>query len=61
MRNSRHPDKERVRIEFKKSTLNTASNLASSKGESLSDYVERLIEADIAETKRAQWEKPNDA
>ena len=61
MRNSRHPDKERVRFDFKKSTLNTSSNLASSKGESLSDYVERLIEADIAETKRAQWEKPNDA
>lgn len=61
MRNSRHPDRERVRIEFKKSTLNTASNLASSNGESLSDYVERLIEADIAETKRAKWEKRNDA
>jgi len=55
MRNSRHPDRERVRIEFKKTTLNTASNLASIRGESLSDYVERLIEADIADATRKRW------
>lgn len=54
-------DRERVRIDFKRSTLNTASNLASRNGESLSDYVERLIEADIAEVRRTQRDKRNDA
>lgn len=54
MRNSRHPDKERVRIDFRKSLLNEASNLASENGESLSDYVQRVVEADIDESRRKQ-------
>lgn len=56
MRNSRHPDRERVRIDFKKATLNAASNHAAGNGESLSEYVERLIEKDIAACKRERME-----
>jgi len=48
MRNNRNPDRERVRIDLKKATLNVASNLASENGETLSVYVERLLETDIA-------------
>lgn len=54
MRNSRHSDKERVRIEFKKSLLNKASNLASENGETLSDYIQRVVEADIDASRRQQ-------
>jgi hypothetical protein len=54
MRNNRHPDRERVRIDLKKATLNTASNLAAGNGETLSAYVERLVETDIAYRKRTE-------
>ena len=54
MRNSRHPDRERVRIDLKKATLNTASNLAAGNGETLSAYVERLVETDITFRKRTE-------
>lgn len=58
MRNNRHPDRERVRIDLKKATLNTASNLAAGNGETLSAYVERLLEADIAVIRRApSWDE----
>ena len=38
MRNSRHPDRERVRLDFQRATLNEASNLAATNGETLSAY-----------------------
>jgi len=47
MRDSRHPDMRRVRIDFKRKTLNAASNQAASAGESLSEYVQRLIDEDL--------------
>jgi hypothetical protein len=45
MRDNRCPDRERVRIDIKKSTLDDASRNAAENGESLSAYVERLIES----------------
>lgn len=49
MRNNRHPNKERIRIEFNKKTLNLASNYAANNGETLSSYIERLVETDLGE------------
>lgn len=48
MRNEKHPDKERVRIEFNRMTLKAASNFAASNGETLSVYIERLVQDDLA-------------
>jgi len=45
--NNRHPNKERIRIEFNKKTLNAASNIAATKGETLSVYIERLVRDDL--------------
>jgi hypothetical protein len=44
MRDNRKPERERVRLDFKKSTLDAASINAAENGESLSAYVERLVE-----------------
>lgn len=52
MLNNRHPNKERIRIEFNKKTLNLASNYAETNGETLSGYVERLVEIDLAKVTR---------
>ena len=49
MLNNRHPNKERFRIEFNKKTLNLASNYAATNGETLSGYVEWLVETDLGE------------
>ena len=48
MRNEKHPDKERVRIEFNRMTLKAASNFAASNDETLSVYIERLVQNDLA-------------
>jgi hypothetical protein len=48
MRNERHPDKERVRVEFMRQTLNEASKCAAINGETLSEYIERLVSDDLA-------------
>ena len=48
MRNEMHQDKVRVRIEFNRVTLNTASNFAATNGETLSVYIERLVQDDLA-------------
>ena len=50
MRNERHPDKERVRIEFSRKTLNEASNFAATNGETLSVYIERLVQDDLGKS-----------
>jgi len=47
MRNPKHPDREKVRIDFSKSALNAASNIAATKGETLSVYIERLVRDDL--------------
>jgi hypothetical protein len=47
VRNERHPDKERVRIEFSRVTLKAASNFAATNGETLSVYIERLVQDDL--------------
>ena len=52
MRNERYPDKERVRIDFSKNTLNAASNFAATNGETLSVYIERLVKDDLAKVTR---------
>ena len=57
MRNYKHSDRERVRIDLKKTTLNSASNLAAGNGETLSAYVERLVESDLATAKRERCKK----
>jgi hypothetical protein len=57
MRNNRHQDRQRVRIDLKKKTLNSASNLAAGNGETLSAYVERLVETDLATAKRERWKE----
>jgi len=48
VRNEKHPDKERVRIEFNRMTLKAASNFAATNGETLSVYIERLVQDDLA-------------
>ncbi len=50
MRNERHQDKERVRIEFSRKTLKEASNFASTNGETLSVYIERLVQDDLGKS-----------
>jgi hypothetical protein len=52
MRNDRHPDKERVRVEFKRQTLNAASKYAAQNSETLSEYIERLVRDDLAKVAR---------
>ena len=52
MRNERHPVKERVRIDFSRNTLNAASNFATTNGETLSMYIERLVKDDLAKVTR---------
>lgn len=47
MRNPKHPDREKVRIDFSKSALNAASNKARQEGKSLSAYVEDLVIHDL--------------
>ena len=48
VRNERRPDKERVRIDFSRKTLNAASNIAATNGETLSVYIERLVQDDLS-------------
>jgi hypothetical protein len=48
VRNERHPDKVRVRIEFNRVTLKVASKVAGTNGETLSVYIERLVQDDLA-------------
>jgi hypothetical protein len=47
MRNPKHPNREKVRIDFSKSALNAASNKARQEGKSLSAYVEDLVIQDL--------------
>lgn len=47
MRNPKHPDRLKVRIDFSKSVLNAASDKAGSQDLSLSAYVEQLVLQDI--------------
>ena len=47
-----HPDRERVRIDFSRKTLNAASNFATTNGETLSMYIERLVKDDLAKVIR---------
>jgi predicted HicB family RNase H-like nuclease len=49
MRNSKHPDREKVRIDFTRTVLNAASAKASTQGQSLSRYVESLVLEDLKE------------
>lgn len=47
MHNHKRPDKERVRVELLKKTLNAASNKAGAKGKTLSAYIQDLIDTDL--------------
>jgi predicted HicB family RNase H-like nuclease len=49
MRNYKHSDREKVRIDFTKAVLDAASNRASAQGQSLSRYVEGLVLDDLKE------------
>jgi hypothetical protein len=49
MRNYKHPDREKVRIDFTKTVLDAASNRATTQGQSLSRYVESLVLEDLKE------------
>ncbi len=47
MRNPKHPDREKVRIDFSKTALEAASSKAREEGKSLSAYVEGLVVRDL--------------
>jgi hypothetical protein len=47
MRNYKHPDREKVRIDFTRAVLTAASSRASEQGQSLSRYVEGLVIRDL--------------
>jgi hypothetical protein len=47
MRNYKHPDREKVRIDFTRAVLTAASSRASEQGKSLSRYVEGLVIRDL--------------
>jgi hypothetical protein len=47
MRNYKHPDREKVRIDFTCAVLNAASQKAKTQGQSLSRYVEGLVVRDL--------------
>jgi hypothetical protein len=49
MRNYKHPDREKVRIDFTRAVLTAASSRASEQGQSLSRYVESLVIQDLDE------------
>jgi hypothetical protein len=43
MRNPRYQEREKVRIDFSRSVLNAAANLARQQGKSLSGFIENLV------------------
>ena len=43
MRNPRYPEREKVRIDFSRSVLHAAANLAQQQGKSLSAFIENLV------------------
>lgn len=47
MRNYKHPDREKVRIDFTRAVLTAASSRATEQGQSLSRYVEGLVIRDL--------------
>jgi hypothetical protein len=53
MHNPKRPDRERVRVELRKETLNAASNKAAKTGNTLSEYLQNLLEADLNPTTEA--------
>ena len=48
MRSQLHPEQEKVRVRFMRQTLDAASLKAAQHGETLSDYVQRLVEMDLS-------------
>lgn len=48
MRSQIHPEHEKVRVRLTKQALNAASAKAAKRGETLSDYVQRLVEVDLS-------------
>jgi hypothetical protein len=53
MRNYKHHDREKVRIDFTRTVLDAASTKASKLGQSLSRYVEGLVLQDLEGDRRA--------
>lgn len=47
MRNYKHSDREKVRIDFTRTVLEAASHTARIQGQSLSRYVEGLVVEDL--------------
>lgn len=48
MHSRNHPAHEKVRVRFERQVLDAASVKAAQQGETLSDYVQRLVELDLS-------------